>query len=143
MQEQLQKDLVESIKSKDTLTSTLLRAIKTAITVSEKLGNDVGDKEVVAIIRKQINQRKDSYEQFTKAGRNDLANKEQLEIEILEGYLPEQLTSDEVVKIITKVIEDEGASSRKDMGKVMKACNEIIAGKFDGKELSQMVMVKL
>jgi hypothetical protein len=97
----------------------------------------------VSIIRKQIKQRQDSVEQFSKGGRSELAEKESAEIAILERYLPAALTPEEVSAMVQAAIAETGASSRAEMGKVMKIVQEQSAGRVDGKTLSQAVMQAL
>jgi uncharacterized protein YqeY len=143
MKERLHTDLVASMKAGTKTKTTLIRAIKTAITMAEKLGKVVGDQEVIAIIRKQMKQREDSYWAFSEAGRTDLADNEKVEIHILQDYLPTSLAVDKVEEMVDSIIKRLDAKTRKDMGRVMGEAKLAVEGKFDGKELSQMVMRKL
>ena len=135
------------MKAKDTVALTTLRALKTALTnaaiESGNKDNVVSDADALALVRKQIKQRNDSIEQFQSAGRAELADKEKAEIVVLEKYLPAALGAEEVSAIVADVISETGASSRADMGKVMKIVQEKVAGRADGKALSQEVMKHL
>ena len=145
--DQLTEDLKTAMRAKDSVALTTLRAVKSAIknAAIEKGGADaeLDDGEAVNVIRKQIKQRQDSFEQFTKAGRAELAEKEQAEIAILERYLPAALSDEEVAAMVEAAIAETGASGRADMGKVMKILQAQAAGRVDGKTLSQAVMAKL
>lgn len=142
MKDQINKDTISAMKSKDSLTLGVLRAVKTAISVAEK-SNQKGEVDVLNIVKKQIKQRQDSSKLYKEAGRLELAEKEDKEIEILEKYLPKQIEESEAESIVEKIIEKVGASSRQDMGKVMGAAQKIIMGRFDNKKLSQIVLSKL
>lgn len=135
------------MKAKDTVALTTLRALKSAIknAAIEKGGADaeLDEAESIAIIRKQIKQRQDSITQFTEAGRAELAENEQAEIAVLDRYLPTPLTEDEIATLVTESITEAGASSKADMGKVMKLAQEKAAGRADGKVLSSLVMKAL
>ena len=141
------EDLKSAMKAKDAVTLNVLRALKTAMTNAsiEKghLGAVLDDSEVSAIIRKQIKQRQDSFEQFTKAGRAELAATEEAEMAILAKYLPAALTPEEIAALVEAAVAETGASSKADMGKVMKLAQERAAGRADGKLLSQEVAKRL
>jgi uncharacterized protein YqeY len=141
------EDLKAAMKAKDTVALAVIRALKTAMTNAsiEKggLGTPLDDSEVTALIRKQIKQRQDSLAQFTAAGRTELAATEAAEIGILEKYLPANLSAGEIAAIIEAAIAETGASSKADMGKVMKLAQERTAGRADGKTLSQEVAKRL
>lgn len=140
-------DLKDAMKARDTVALTTLRALKTALTnaaiESGNKDNVVSDADALALVRKQIKQRNDSIEQFESAGRAELANNEKAEIVVLEKYLPAALSAEEVSAIVADAIGETGASSRADMGKVMKIVQEKVAGRADGKALSQEVMKHL
>ncbi len=144
---QLNEDLKDAMRAKDTLALSTLRAVKSALknAAIEQGGADtvLDETQTVSIIRKQIKQRQDSVEQFSKAGRSELAEKESAEIAILERYLPAALTPEEVSAMVQAAIAETGASSRAEMGKVMKIVQEQSAGRVDGKTLSQAVMQAL
>ena len=117
-------DLKDAMKARDTVALTTLRALKTALTnaaiESGNKDNVVSDADALALVRKQIKQRNDSIEQFESAGRAELADNEKAEIVVLEKYLPAALSAEEVSAIVADAIGETGASSRADMGKVMK-----------------------
>lgn len=144
---QLNEDLKDAMRAKDTLALGTLRAVKSALknAAIELGGADtvLDETQTVSIIRKQIKQRQDSVEQFSKAGRSELADKESAEIAILERYLPAALSAEEVSAMVQAAIAETGASSRAEMGKVMKILQEKSAGRVDGKTLSQAVMQAL
>jgi uncharacterized protein YqeY len=141
------EDLKAAMKAKDTVALAVIRALKTAMTNAsiEKggLGTPLDDAEVTALIRKQIKQRQDSITQFTNAGRTELAANEEAEVAVLEKYLPANLSAEEIAAIIEAAIAETGASSKADMGKVMKLAQERTAGRADGKTLSQEVAKRL
>ncbi|MCH2062340.1 MAG: GatB/YqeY domain-containing protein [Roseibacillus sp.] len=144
---QLTEHLKNAMRAKDPVALNTLRAVKSAIknAAIEKGGADaeLDESAIVNIIRKQIKQRRESVEQFTQAGRTELADQEEAEIAILEHYLPAPLSPEEVDELVATAIEESGASSRSDMGKVMKILQERTAGRADGKSLSQAVMKQL
>jgi len=144
---QVMSDLKDAMKARDTVALTTLRALKTALTnaaiESGNKDNVVSDADALALVRKQIKQRNDSIEQFQSAGRTELADNEKAEIVVLEKYLPAALGAEEVSAIVADAISETGASSRADMGKVMKIVQEKVAGRADGKALSQEVMKHL
>ncbi len=144
---QVMSDLKDAMKARDTVALTTLRALKTALTnaaiESGNKDNVVSDADALALVRKQIKQRNDSIEQFESAGRAELAENEKAEIVVLEKYLPAALSAEEVSAIVADAISETGASSRADMGKVMKIVQEKVAGRADGKALSQEVMKHL
>jgi uncharacterized protein len=141
------EDIKSAMKAKDALSLNALRALKTAMSNAsiEKghLTAPLDDAEVAALIRKQIKQRQDSYEQFSKAGREELAATEKAEIAVLEKYLPAAMTAEEIAALVDAVVTETGAASKADMGKVMKLAQERAAGRADGKALSQEVAKRL
>ncbi|APC96602.1 GatB/YqeY domain-containing protein [Francisella frigiditurris] len=141
---QLTQDMKESMKAKDKDRLTTIRMAIAAIKqrqIDEKI--EITDEVVIAVISKMIKQRQDSYSQYMQAGRQELANTEKKEIEILEEYMPKQLTDDEVVIIIQKAIESVGASSIKEMGKIMALIKKEIAGRTDMGKVSAIVKSNL
>lgn len=136
----------EAMKAKDQVALSSLRAIKAAILLAQ---TETGSKQELTeeqenkIIQKLVKQRKDSAAIFTAQGREDLAAPELEQIAIIEQFLPEQLTAEEVEKIVVQTIDELGASGMKDMGKVMGAVNKEIAGQADGKTISMIVKQKL
>jgi hypothetical protein len=145
LEEKILSDYKEAMKSKDALKSSVLSFLRAQFlnTAMEKKKNSLDDAEVTAVIRKQIKQRQDSIDQFTKGNRADLADKEAREMEILKLYLPKELSIEEINKIIDEAILAVGASDIKDMGKVMKEVSEKIAGRADGKLVSDTVRSKI
>ena len=143
LNEQIMNDLKEAMKQKDQAAMTTLRALKSAIKYAaiEKVGADgeLPEIDAIAVVRKQIKQRRDSVDQFTAGGRPDLAATESAEITVLERYLPAALSTAETEALVASVIAELGASSKQDMGRVMKALQDRSAGRADGKILSQLV----
>lgn len=143
----LTEDLKNAMRAKDSMALNTLRAVKSAIknAAIEKGGADTSleEGEIVGIIRKQIKQRRESMDQFNKAGRSELAQNEESEITLLEQYLPSPLSPEEIDELVQASITECNASSRADMGKVMKVLQEKTAGRADGKALSQAVMKQL
>lgn len=144
---QIMESMKTAMKAKDSISLNALRALKTAMTnaaiAKGGLGTELDEAEELAVIRKQIKQREDSIEQFSAAGRNELADKEATEITVLKQFMPAELTAEEVTGMLDAVLAETGASSKKDMGRVMKLIQERTAGRFNGKELAQMVSAKL
>ncbi len=144
---QISEDIKTAMKAKDTTALNALRALKSAMTNAaiEKggLGTVLEASEVMAVVRKQIKQRQDSFEQFEKAGRAELAATEKTEMDILSRYLPAALTEEQLATIIEQAVADTGATGKADMGKVMKRAQELAEGRADGKLLSAGVMKRL
>ncbi|MFK7911244.1 MAG: GatB/YqeY domain-containing protein [Akkermansiaceae bacterium] len=140
-------DMKAAMRDRNKLALNTLRALKTAIgnAAIEKggAGTELPENEVVNIIRKQIKQRQDSLEQYEKAGRTELAETEREEIVVLENYLPQPLSDEEIDAAVTSAIDESGAQGKQDMGKVMKLLQEKTGGRADGKTLSQKVMQQL
>ena len=145
--EKLANDLKDAMRAKDTVAMSSLRALKSAIKYAavEKIGADgeLSDTDALAVVRKQLKQRRDSVEQFTAGNRADLADKELAEIAILERYLPAAMSEAEVQQLVDTVIAELGATGKQQMGQVMKVLQERSAGRADGKALSQAVAAKL
>lgn len=145
--ELIMEDLKAAMKAKDTVALSTLRALKTALTntaiESGNKDNIVDETTALALVRKQIKQRQDSIEQFLSANRPELAESEKAEISVLEKYLPAALSDAEVVAIVDAAIQETGATSKADMGKVMGIVQAKAAGRADGKTLSQAVMKRL
>lgn len=140
-------DMKAAMRDRNKVTLNTLRAIKAAITNAAidkaGAGTELPENEVINIIRKQIKQRQDSVDQYEKAGRNELAETEREEISILENYLPQPLSDEEIDAAVAEAIKETSAESRKDIGKVMKVLQEKTGGRADGKTLSQRVMQHL
>ena len=147
LQEQINSDLKAAMKAKEAEKLNTLRLLKSAISyaVIEKYGQDgvPTDEDVQAAIRKEVKKRNDSIESFKGAGREDAAAKEQLEKDILEAYLPAALTEEEIKGIVAAAVAETGATSKKEMGVVMKAAMAKAQGRADGKLLSSLVQQAL
>ena len=131
----------DAMRAKDKVALDALRAVKSQILMlkTEAKGAEVSDEQVVTILQRMVKQRKDSYDQFTAQNRTDLAEVETAQSKIIEQYLPQQLTSEELEAEIKKIIAETGAESIKDLGKVIGIANKALAGKSDGKSISLMV----
>lgn len=142
LEQQIQEDIKAAMKAKDTVALAATRAIKGEILLfktAEGGSRDVTDADVLKMIQKLIKQRKESAEQFTAAGRQELAYNELAEAAAMEKYLPRQLSIDEVKAKVREIIAQVGATSIKDMGKVMGAANKALAGQSDGRTVSTVV----
>jgi uncharacterized protein YqeY len=145
LEQTLTADIVTAMKAKDQNKLTALRMLKTALTNKgiEK-GRALEVAEELQVVSMLVKQRKDAIEQFTKGGRQDLADKEQAEILILNGYLPAAASDDEIAAAVATAIVETGAASAKDMGKVMKAVMATLSGKtVDGRKVSEAVKARL
>jgi uncharacterized protein YqeY len=146
-QERLDSDLKEAMRAKDATMLGVLRMLKSALkyTAIEKSGAEaeLSDAEAAQVIRKQAKQRQDSIESFEKGGRAELAAKEKKELSILNAYLPQAMSADELSKVVRETIAEIGATSKAQMGAVMKALQAKVAGRADGKTLSQEVTRQL
>ena len=144
--DQIMEGMKTAMKAKDTVTLNTLRALKTALTntaiAKGGLGTLLEEAEELAVVRKQIKQREDSAEQFRSAGRPELAEKEEAEIAVLKQFMPAELTAEETAAILETVMKETGASTKKDMGQVMKLMQERTAGRVNGKELARMVSAR-
>jgi len=145
IQEQIQKDMIEAMKAKETLKLEVLRGMKTAIKNKEiEKIRALSETEALQVLDTLVKQRKDSIEQFNKGGRVDLVEREQAELRILESYLPAALGDEEVKSSVAQVIFELQANSAKDVGRVMKAAMAKFAGqRVDGKLVSDLVRAAL
>ena len=143
--EQVEKDLVASLKAQEALKLSVLRMMKAALMNKKiEVGKPLGDPEAIAVFRTLVKQRHDSVEAFRKGGRDDLADKEAAEIKILEAYLPAGASDEEIDAAVAAAIAETGAVGPKDMGKVMKAAMAKLAGKnAEGKRVNEKVKAKL
>jgi len=143
--EKLAADLKQSMLAKDAARTSTLRMLKSAIEYYkiEKKQETLTDADVTSVIKKQIKQRQDSIESFTKGGRTDLVTNEQAELAVLKTYLPDELSPAEVESIVKAVIVEVGATTKTDMGKVMKAVQAKTAGRADNRLVSQLVAASL
>ena len=138
--DQLQTDLHEAMRAgdanrRDTLRLTLA-ALKNARIAA---GNELEDSDMLAVLTKEAKQRQESIDEFRKAGRQDLVDKESAELAVLRGYLPEQLSREEIAEAATRVVTETGASGMKDIGKVMPPLMEELRGRADGKMVNEVV----
>jgi len=133
------------MKAQDAPRTSTLRMVKAAMMNREiEKGGELDDEEMTKLLRSMVKQRRDSVDQFEKAGRQELADKEKAEIEIIEAYLPQGASREAIEAAVTAAISETGASSVKDMGRVMKAAQAALAGKnADGRTVSEVVKAKL
>lgn len=142
--EKIKEELVEALKARDeTRVSTLRFLIAAFNNKFIELQRELTDEDALGVITKQVKERKESIAAYTSAGRNDLAQKERAEMDILSKYLPQQLTPEEIEKIIDEVISQTGASGPADFGKVMGAVMGRVKGQSDGNAVSELVKKKL
>jgi len=145
LSEQIVADLTTAMKAQDAGRTSTLRMVKAAM-MNRKIekGSELDDEEVQKLLRSLVKQRRDSIEQYEKAGRQELVDKEQSEIDVIEKYLPQAASPEEIEQAVAAVIAETGATSIKDMGKVMKAAQAALAGKnADGRLVSEVVKAKL
>lgn len=147
LKQQLKEELKQSMLAKDSVKTSTLRMLISALGYYEiqkgGAGYEATDEDVLSVIQKEAKQHKDSIEQFKNAGRDDLVEKEEAELKILEAYLPEQMSEDEIRKLVSEAIAQTGASSPADMGKVMGALMPKTKGKADGALVSKIVREEL
>jgi uncharacterized protein len=147
LQERVDADLKEAMRAKDATKLGVLRMLKSALKYAAIAKSDseaeLSDVEAAQVIRKQAKQRQDSIESFEKGGRAELVEKEKKELSILNEYLPQAMSADEVSKVVRETIAEAGATSRAQMGAVMKALQTKVAGRVDGKALSVEVARQL
>lgn len=145
IQEKIQNQMTDAMRNKDQLRLSVLRMMKSAIKNKEiEKMKPLDEGEALSVLNTLVKQRKDSVDQFRKGGREELAQKEEAEIKVIEEYLPAAATEDDIRKAIDEAVQETGAASVKDMGKVMKAALARLAGKSaDGSKVSQMVKEKL
>jgi len=139
LKEQLQEDLKTALKNKATLKLSVIRLAKAAVTNLEiARGHELSDAEVIEVLAKEAKQRQDSIPEYEKAGRPDLVESLKEELKIIRSYLPDQLTEDELRKIIQATITAVGATGKKDLGKVMSALMSQVKGRADGKTVNRI-----
>lgn len=140
LKEKLLNDMKESMKNKDTIRKNVIQMIRASILQIEKDNQkEVNDEEIIQIIAKEAKKRKDSLADYEKSGREDLISEINEEIKIIEEYLPEQLSVEEIEKIVSEIISNLGATSMKDMGPVMKEAKAKIGASSDGKTINEVV----
>jgi len=145
LKQQIISDLTASMKAQDTARTSTLRMVKAGMMNREiEKGSELDDEELAKLLRSMVKQRKDSVEQFEKAERPELVAKEKAEIEVIEAYLPQAASAEEIEQAVSAAITETGAASMKDMGKVMKAVQAALVGKnADGRTVSETVKAKL
>jgi uncharacterized protein YqeY len=145
LEQTLGADIVTAMKARDQTRLTALRMLKTALTnKSIEKGRALEAAEELQVVSTLVKQRRDSIEQFTKGGRQDLADKEQAEIVVLNAFLPAAASDDEIAAAVSAAVAETGATSAKDIGKVMKAAMAALAGKtVDGKKVNEAVRARL
>ena len=144
MVEKLDKDMIEAMKNKEKERLTVIRMVKASLK-QEQIDHkkEINDDLLIDVVNKQIKMRKDSITEFEKGNRQDLIDQTQKEIDILLAYLPEQLSKEEVLKVIDELFEELKPNGQKDMGKVMKEAQAKLKGKADMKEVSTIIREKL
>jgi len=145
LQNQVMEQMKMAMKAKDTVALESLRAIKSALLLAQTsgTGSELSEADETKLIQKLVKQRKDSASIFSEQGRDDLATPELAQVAIIEQFLPEQLTEEEIEKVVVQTIDALGAEGMKDMGKVMGMVSKELAGQADGKTISSIVKNKL
>ncbi len=144
MVEKLDKDMIEAMKNKEKERLTVIRMVKASLK-QEQIDHkkEINDDLLIDVVNRQIKMRKDSIQEFEKGNRTDLIEKTQAEIDILMNYLPEQLSEEEVKKVIDEIFAELNPTSPKDMGKVMQQATSKLKGKADMKEVSTIIRERL
>jgi uncharacterized protein YqeY len=144
LKDQLDADMKTAMRDKDTLKLSTVRMLKSAVKYREiELMKPLDDAGVVGVIASEIKRRRDSVEQYRAGNRQDLADKEAAEIQILQGWLPAQLSQDEVRALVEEAVKKVGAQGPKDMGAVMKELSPRVQGRAEGKTVSDLVKARL
>lgn len=144
LSEKINNDLKEAMKNKDSFRLGVIRMIKGAMQLAKpNPREELTDDDVVKVIAKQIKMRKDAITQFEEAGRTDLVDQNKKEIAILEEYMPEQLSEEEIIKIIDKVFEEVQPTSMKDIGMIMKSISPLVKGKADMSLINKLIKERL
>jgi len=147
LKEQLLEDLKQAMLAKDEQRLSTIRMLKSALQYYEinkgGAGYTATDEDVMDVVEKEVKKRREAIEMYKTGGRNELAEKEEKELQILQAYLPEQLSEDEVKKLVDEAVNSTGASTMQDMGKVMGALMPKVKGKADGNLVSKLVREKL
>lgn len=143
LNDQLTEDLKLAMKAKDAVRLRTIRSLRAALKekeIAERRDGEahLSEEQVLAVVQKQAKQRRDAIAQFEPAGRDDLAAKEQEELEIIEAYLPKQLGDEEIRRVVQEIVAATGASSMREMGKVMSATMEQLRGRADGRRISEI-----
>lgn len=141
LEEKIMSEMKSAMKAKDKIALEALRAIKSAILMAKTdgSGDELDESTEIALLQKQIKMRKDAAEQFESQNRKEMAENELKQAEVIERFLPKQMSDEEIKSVVIAIIQEVGAESMKDMGKVMNLANEKMAGKADGKTIANMV----
>lgn len=146
LQDKVMTEMKAAMKAKDTVALEALRAIKSAILLAKTdkgAGAELSEEDEIKLVQKLVKQRKDSAVIYQEQGREDLAEPELAQVAVIEKFLPEQLTEEEIEKVVVQTIDSVGASGMRDMGKVMGIVSKELAGQADGKTISAIVKAKL
>ncbi|WP_293296437.1 GatB/YqeY domain-containing protein [Allomuricauda sp.] len=146
LQEKIMTEMKAAMKAKDTVALESLRAVKSAILLAKTdkgAGAELSEEDEIKLVQKLVKQRKDSAAIYKEQGREDLAEPELAQVAVIEKFLPEQLTEEEIEKVVVQTIDAVGASGMQDMGKVMGIVSKELAGQADGKTISAIVKAKL
>ena len=140
--ENINSEIKEAMRGKDTVRLSIMRMLLAAVRNTEitKKVKKLEDPDIVQVVQKLIKEHKESIDQFEKGNRPDLVNKEKAELDILQKYVPAQISEEELTGIVKATVQEMGATSKADTGKVMKAVMEKVKGKADGKAVNQLVM---
>ncbi|WP_147802948.1 GatB/YqeY domain-containing protein [Alkalicoccus halolimnae] len=142
--DQLNQDMKQAMREKDKQRLSVIRSVKGSIqNETINLGHDLSDEEVLTVLNREMKQRRESLHEFEKAGRSDLVAKTQAEIDVLADYMPEQLSDEELQKIVDETIAETGAVSKSEMGKVMGAVMPKVKGRADGTAVRRLVQQSL
>ena len=138
--EKIRTDLTAAMKAQEKERLSVIRMLQSAVKNEQiHLGHELSDEEAMSVIRKAVKQRQDSIEQYSNAGRTELADKERSEMEILKTYLPAELSDEELEAGLREIVAATGAQSKKDLGKVMKEATARYKGRADGKRIQEIV----
>jgi uncharacterized protein YqeY len=144
LEEKLFEEMKQAMKTNDKIRLSTIRMIRSSSKNKEiELRRKLEDEDIIKVIQGMVRKGEESIEQFQAGGRNDLVEKEKMEIEILKSFLPQPISQEEIIKIIDETIQETQASSLKDLGKVMKAVIPRLGGKADGKVINQLVKERL
>jgi uncharacterized protein YqeY len=144
LEEKLLEEMKQAMKTNDKIRLSTIRMIRSSSKNKEiELRRKLEDEDIFKVIQGMVRKGEESIEQFQAGGRNDLVEKEKMEIEILKSFLPQPISQEEIIKIIDETIQETQASSLKDLGKVMKAVIPRLGGKADGKVINQLVKERL
>jgi len=140
LSERLNEDMKALMKSGDKFALTVVRMLRSAVKNAEiDARKTLSDEEVMDILTREVKQRRDALQEFEKAGRDDLADQAKAEVEVIQRYMPQPLTEDELARVVQETIQEVGASSKADMGKVMSALMPKVKGRADGKQVNAVV----